>query len=69
MTLPELQALVTRSTLLTQEEKTYWLTTLPTLQPEHMAKLEAILVEAEKVPLKESVHQYFTSLNQTAQPA
>ena len=62
MDLPSLQALVTRSTLLTNDERTYWLGTLATMQPVQHQKLEAILTEAESVPLKESVQQYFAAL-------
>lgn len=64
MELSQLQALITRSTLLTNEERAYWLGTLPTMNPHQTEKLVAILTEAESVPLKESVHQYFEALKQ-----
>ena len=62
MTLPELQALITRSELLTNDERAYWLGTLGTMQPQQLQKLEAILTEAETIPLKESVHEYFQAI-------
>ena len=62
MDLPSLQALVTRSALLTDDERKYWLSMLPTLVPQHIQKLEAILAEAETIPLKESVHEYFQAI-------
>ncbi len=64
MELSQLQALITRSTLLTGDERTYWLGTLPTMNPGQIEKLVGILLEAESVPLKESVHQYFEALKQ-----
>ncbi len=68
MDLPQLQALIARSTILTKDERMYWLGTLPTMQPPQIAKLEEILTEAEKVPLKESVHDYFQAIGTPAAP-
>ena len=62
MDLLSLQALVARSALLTDDERKYWLSMLPTLDFQHIQKLEAILTEAETIPLKESVHEYFQAL-------
>ena len=68
MDLPTLQALVTRSTLLTETERKYWLGTLPTMSPEQCEKLEHILTEAEKIPLAQSVHTYYENLKKTPIP-
>lgn len=68
MDISQLQALIARSTLLTNDERAYWLATLPTMQLPQIAKLVEILTEAEKVPLKESVHQYFQAIGTAAHP-
>lgn len=62
MDLSQLQALIQKSTLITDEERAYWLQTLPTMKPEHVAKLEAILSEGETIHVDEKVHQYFSAL-------
>ncbi len=69
MDIPQLQALISRSTLLTNDERTYWLATLPAMQTAQIAKLVEILTEAEKVPLKESVHEYFQAIGTPAAPS
>lgn len=68
MTLPELTLLVRRSTLINNDEREYWLSALSTMKSPQIAKLETILTEAEKIPLEESVHQYFQSLGAPAAP-
>ncbi len=61
----QLQVLVQRSTLLSADERAYWLQTLPTMTAEQQGKLEAILSEAEKISLTDAVHTYFNTLKQT----
>lgn len=62
MDLPSLQALVTRSRLLTEVERAYWLTVIAEMKPEHLGKLEQILTAAEKVPLQQTVHDYYSAV-------
>ncbi len=70
MDFPQLQALIQRSTLITNEERAYWLQTLPYMTPEHMTKLEGILTAGENIHLEDKVKQYFTAVAQSkaAQP-
>lgn len=60
MTLHELHALIVRSTILSPEDRAYWLSILTTMRPEQAQKLENILVEAEKIPLQEKVREYIS---------
>ena len=62
MDLAQLQALIQKSTLLTDSERAYWLETLATMKPEHVAKLEAILSEGEKIHMEDKVQQYFNAI-------
>ena len=68
MDFTQLHALIQKSTLLNEEERAYWLKTLPTMTPEHAAKLEAILAEGETIHVEEKVKDYFTALRQTPLP-
>ena len=68
MDVAQLQALVERSILLSPEEKKFWLQSLQTMRGEQMEKLEQILTEAEKIPLKESVQKYFQAVEAATPP-
>ena len=68
MYLSQLQALIQKSTLLTNDERAYWLQALPEMSPEHTAKLEAILAEGETIHIEEKVQQYFSAVRQAAPP-
>ncbi len=63
MDLSQLQALIQKSTLLTNDERVYWLQSLSTMKQQHVAKLEAILSEGETIHVEEKVHQYFNTLH------
>ena len=65
----QLQALIQKSALLSADERNYWLGALPTMTPEHVAKLETILSQGETIHLEEKVHQYFTAIGTTPQTA
>ncbi|MBI2635802.1 hypothetical protein HYW84_00545 [Candidatus Peregrinibacteria bacterium] len=64
----QLQKLVSKSKLLSDEERAYWLRTLPSMKPEHVAKLERILSEGENIHVEEKVRDYFTAVRQAANP-
>ena len=64
----QLQVLIRKSSLLTEEERAYWLQNLPVMRPEHVAKLETILAEGETIHVEEKVQQYFTAVRQAANP-
>ncbi len=68
MDLPQLTDLIRRSTLLTTEERAYWLSASPSMKPEQLAKLEQILVAAEQIPLQQSVQNYFAAVKQSKAP-
>lgn len=63
----QLQALIRKSTLITSDERAYWLKTLPTMKPEHAARLEKILGEGETIRVEEKVQEYFTAVKQVSQ--
>ena len=65
MTSAELQALVTRSTLLSPADRAYWLESLPTMSPEETAKLEGILTQGEKINIGGAVKNYFSVVAQS----
>ncbi|NOS67873.1 MAG: hypothetical protein HOO67_05955 [Candidatus Peribacteraceae bacterium] len=64
----QLQALIQKSTLLTETERAYWLQQLPTMTPPHIETLEAILAEGETIHIEQKVQDYFTAVKQAAPP-
>ena len=58
----QLQVLIQKSTLLSPEDRAYWLQTLSSMKPEHVAKLEVILSEGEKIHMEDKVQQYFNAI-------
>ncbi len=68
MELPQLLDLIRRSTLLSEDERNYWLTASATMRPEQLKKLEDILTQAESIPLKESIQRYFAAVRQSKNP-
>ena len=67
MSITEIHALVERSKLLSQSERTYWLQTLPSMTPDQVAKLETILTKASQIPWTEHVQRYFSVISQAAE--
>lgn len=65
----DIQTLTTKvqaSVLLSAEERTYWLSALPRMNPEQLSKLESILTEAEGMTWNEEMQQYLSILNKTS---
>ncbi len=69
MDLASLQDLVRRSSLLSDSDRKYWLENLPTMKPDHVAKLEKILAEGEQINVGEKVTAYFQVINKAAKPS
>ena len=63
----QLKALVEASRLLTQAEKTYWLTNLPHMTPEQLARLEQILNRARQIKWNEHIQNYMSVVSKAAQ--
>ena len=55
----DLPSLLQRSTLLSAEEKAYWMQMLPVMDAKKKEKLQTILTQAEQIPLKEHVQAYY----------
>lgn len=49
MDLTQIHALIQRSDLLTEADRTYWLASLSAMKPERIAALEKILLEGEAI--------------------
>ncbi len=58
MNLDTLRAKVLSSRLLTEQERRYWLDSLPHMNPEQLMKLDRILSEAAGIPWDEHMQQY-----------
>lgn len=58
MDLNALDVRVQASRLLTEQEKQYWCGNLQRMNPEQIAKLEAILAEAEALPWSKQMESY-----------
>ena len=67
MDLAQLQALVQRSTLLSPDDRAYWLGALPTMSPQQVDKLENILSAGEEIHIEEKVKDYFAAVAHSAQ--
>ncbi len=65
----QLTALVQKSALLTEGERSYWLVTLPKMTPEQQQRLAEILAKAEGIPWQEQIAKYVTMLGSAVQPA
>ncbi len=64
-----LKRLVTKSTVLSPEEKDYWHTHLPTMSTDQCARLEEILGMPDEMPFAAELEQYFSALNRAAASA
>ncbi|MSR87512.1 hypothetical protein EXS70_05105 [Candidatus Peribacteria bacterium] len=62
MNLSELTQLVTGTPLLTEPERTYWLSHLPTMKPEQCSRLEQILSQPVELPFGDVITGFFQSM-------
>lgn len=67
MSIQQIHALVERSKILTNTERSYWLATVPKMTPDQVAKLEAILSKASQIPWTEHVQRYFSLISHAAE--
>lgn len=62
-----IQSLIEKSRILTSAERMYWLTSLPKMTPDQVAKLETILNKASQIPWTDHVQRYFTLITHAAE--
>jgi hypothetical protein len=60
MSIQDIKNLIDNSTILTDPDRAFWRSQLPTMTPEQMQKLEGILTAAANVHMEEHVREYFT---------
>lgn len=66
MDLQTLQHRVEESRLLSPVEKRYWMQNLPLMSDEQIARLTALLDEADKLPWTPALEQYLTMVSAPA---
>ncbi len=64
MTTEQIRALVLQSTVLTEEERSYWLKHLPQMDQSQLDRLEAILAAPVQVPFKKEIDTLFAFFEQ-----
>ena len=67
MTDLELTSLVQKSQLLTEAEKSYWLSNLPKMTAEQKDRLIAILQRASKIQWNEQIQNYLSLIGKATQ--
>lgn len=67
MNLDTLRAKVQASRLLTDQERTYWLESMPRMNSEQLMKLDRILTEALGIPWGEHMQKYLDMVQRGTQ--